>query len=181
MKYVDAGAKISPCGTYRYLLWRDWGEGLVRPCRRVATALWVCSNPSTADGNCDDPTVRRIVDFSKAIGTNRAEIVNWHAFRATRPADMRAAHNRGVDVYGPENTEAIEDAIARGPVAIVAAWGALPAFVPMPPPLVKLWETGAMTALGLNENGSPKHPRTVPKAAVDDGIPSVASLRGGRR
>ena len=121
MKYVDAGAKISPCGTYRYLLWRDWGESLVRPRRRVATALWVCSNPSTADGDSDDQTVRRIVDFSKAIGTNRAEIINWHAFRATHPADMRAAHNRGVDVYGPGNTEAIEDAIARGPVVIVAA------------------------------------------------------------
>ena len=181
MRYVHAGAEISPCGTYRYLLWRDWGEILVRPRRRVATALWVGSNPSTADGSSDDPTIRRIVDFSKAIGTNRAEIINWHAFRATDPADMCAAHNRGVDVCGPGNVEAIEDAIARGPVVIVAAWGGLPALVPMPPPLVKLWVTGAMTALGLNANGSPKHPLRVPKAAVDDGIPSVASLRRDRR
>lgn len=23
-KYIDSGAALSPCGRYRYLLWREW-------------------------------------------------------------------------------------------------------------------------------------------------------------
>jgi len=52
---------ISPCGKYRYLLERKWGIGL--PC-----VTWIMLNPSTADAEKDDPTIRRCIGFSKAWG-----------------------------------------------------------------------------------------------------------------
>lgn len=49
-------ALVSDCGRYRYQLLRAWGcEG------SASRVLFVCLNPSTADGATDDPTVRKCV------------------------------------------------------------------------------------------------------------------------
>jgi len=61
-------------GDYRYHLWRTWDE--TRP-----RLLWVMLNPSTADGETDDPTVRRCIGFSKGWGYGSIEIVNLFAYR----------------------------------------------------------------------------------------------------
>lgn len=54
------GADISPCGAYRYTLWRRWGDG------RVLTVIGL--NPSTADATQDDPTIRRCIGFARREG-----------------------------------------------------------------------------------------------------------------
>jgi hypothetical protein len=45
------GADISPCGRYRYALWRKWGAG--------GTCVFVWLNPSTADATFDDQTINQ--------------------------------------------------------------------------------------------------------------------------
>ena len=50
-------ANISPCGRYRYTLSRTWGDA--RP------LAFVMLNPSTADANVDDPTIRRCIGFAE--------------------------------------------------------------------------------------------------------------------
>jgi hypothetical protein len=124
VKYTEQGAELSPCGTYRYRLWREWPAP---PCAR--RAAFVMLNPSTASGDADDPTVRKCVGFADRWRCYRVDIVNLFAFRATSPdvlvAEVRA---RGVDVAaGPRNDAAIRDVVracldARGNV--VVAWGA---------------------------------------------------------
>lgn len=61
-----SGAELSPCGRYRYRLWRAWAtEG--------RSALIVGLNPSTADATEDDPTIRREVAFAKRWGCSVGE------------------------------------------------------------------------------------------------------------
>jgi hypothetical protein len=49
-----SGAEFSPCGDYRYSLWRMWSEEENAP--RV---MFIGLNPSTADATRNDPTIRR--------------------------------------------------------------------------------------------------------------------------
>lgn len=142
MTYLHKGASISNCGRYRYRLWREWrgtgtdktwawlkGEdgkvavdGAGAPLGEPKSALFIMLNPSTADGDQDDPTIRRCVGFAKAWGYDRMEVVNLFAWRATKPADLLAV-NHPDDPVGENNREHIRRA-AAGAGIIVCAWGA---------------------------------------------------------
>jgi hypothetical protein len=81
-------------------------------------------NPSTADAFDDDPTIRKCVGFAKRWGQGGIQVVNLYAYRATDPKELKLAHARGVNVVGPENDQAIVDAMrVRLGGKIVAAWG----------------------------------------------------------
>ena len=81
MNYTDKGAVISDCGRYRYRLWRIWDE-------RKPLCMFVMHNPSKADGNMDDPTIRRCVGFAASWGYGGIYIGNLSPYRATNPKDM---------------------------------------------------------------------------------------------
>jgi hypothetical protein len=57
---------------YRFVLERVWDAQ--RP-----TALWIMLNPSTADAFEDDPTIRRVVSFSKTYGMGACRVINLFA------------------------------------------------------------------------------------------------------
>lgn len=78
---MDKGAIISPCGKYRYQLWRIWDDS--KP-----ICMFVMHNPSTADGNMDDPTIRRCIGFAASWGYGGIYIGNLSPYRATNPKDM---------------------------------------------------------------------------------------------
>lgn len=110
-------AVLSSDGQYRYLLERLWGaDGRV--------PLWIMLNPSTADASVDDPTIRRVMAFSKRWGYDGAAVVNLFAVRATDPALLPAMKARGRDIVGPDNDAAIQTALAKKPPVVIAAWGA---------------------------------------------------------
>lgn len=107
-------AVISDCGTYRYLLERG-GDG-----QRVT---FVMLNPSTADAEQDDPTIRRCLGYAKAWGYGRLAVVNLYAYRATKPADLWDACDwGGIDIIGPKNDTYIEDVCSESSM-VVCAWG----------------------------------------------------------
>jgi hypothetical protein len=143
-------AAFSPCGRYRYTLWRDWGgEG-------GKYALFVCLNPSTADDERDDPTVRRCIAFADAWGYRRLCVANLFALRATDPAALLAA----ADPVGPDNDAWLRRA-ARGAAVVVAAWGNRGA---------RLGRDGEVLALlprphflRLTVRGRPEHPLRLPR------------------
>jgi hypothetical protein len=81
--FIERAAVISDCGLYRYMLRRAWDYERMR-------ALVCMLNPSTADAEIDDPTIRSCVRLLRALGFGSVEIVNLFAFRATQPAALAA-------------------------------------------------------------------------------------------
>lgn len=78
---MDRGAILSPCGVYRYALWRIWDKTLPK-------VTWIMLNPSTADAEHDDPTIRKCIGFSKQFGYGGFTVLNLFSRRATDPDDL---------------------------------------------------------------------------------------------
>lgn len=103
-------AIISPCGEYRYRLERQCeGEG--------STAI-IMVNPSTADAEQDDATIRKLKGFGNRNGWGRLIVGNLFAYRAT---DVREL-GRVADPVGPDNDDILRD-IFGSANRIVYAWG----------------------------------------------------------
>jgi hypothetical protein len=109
------GANISRCGLFRYLLIRQWGPLSERKPRYLA---FLMLNPSTADAEKDDPTIRRCIGFAKSLGYDGIIVVNLFAYRATIPEALKEA----VDPIGPDNDLFIA-AVAQCGAEIICAWG----------------------------------------------------------
>lgn len=117
-------------------------------------ALWVMLNPSTADAETDDPTIRRVRSFSHAWGWDRQLVVNLFSFRATDPKDLKAA---GYPTGDPVNA-LILDACVREAGLVVAAWGAN-----APAERVAWYRETVLPlaphyCLGTTKAGAPRHP-----------------------
>lgn len=136
-------------GAYRYLLWRTWNE-------RRPHLLWILLNPSTADGETDDQTLRRCIAFSQAWQYGGLEIVNLFAFRTSRPQDVRKI----ADPVGPDNDHYIAAAAARA-VDIVVAWREGGAYQQRDRAVLALLAqcaTPHLFCLGTVQSGRPRHP-----------------------
>jgi len=75
-------------------------------------------NPSTADADDDDHTIRRVVGFTHREGYPAAVVVNLWGLRATDPKDLHARRT----AYEPKNI-AVVSSWVRGR-DVVVAWGA---------------------------------------------------------
>jgi hypothetical protein len=106
---ISKGAIFSPDRKFRYNLWRSWDTS-----RPVVT--FVCLNPSTADENVDDPTVRRCINFALHWKYGGMNMMNTFALRSTDPLELTI--NKAA-ALGPENDNYLREII--GPV--VVAWG----------------------------------------------------------
>jgi hypothetical protein len=149
-------AVISACGLYRYALQRPFP---LRPVERVDAGrlLWVMLNPSTADAEADDPTVRRCRGYSEAWGYRGFfTVVNLYALRATDPRRLRDAE----DPVGPDNDRHVRWAAHLADV-IVLAWGR--DVGPQPGRVAEVLEllrpySRKLRALGYAKSGQPRHP-----------------------
>jgi hypothetical protein len=149
---IVGGALFSDCGRYRPILWREWDGA-----PHSGYVLWIGMNPSTADGDVDDPTVRRECDFTAAWG--------YGSYRKCNVMDLRATHPRSLLTPGAApissvNLDMIVDE-AKGAQIIVLAFGSLhKKLAHHGSDVVKrLSQEGMnMKCLGLTANGSPKHP-----------------------
>lgn len=141
-------AILSPDGRYRYRLTRWWESGYHRRC------VFVMLNPSTADANIDDPTIRRCMSFARREGYGGIEVVNLFAMRTTRPVHLKEA----ADPVGPENNSYLRSALI-GHSMVIAAWGAHK-MAAIPGRALAAMANGAppLHCLGTTKDGSPRHP-----------------------
>lgn len=146
---MQRGAVISDDRRYRYVLGRRWAAD-------GPLATFIMLNPSTADAEVDDPTVRRCIAFARSWGMAALHVVNLYAFRATKPADMFAA----ADPVGPENDRYLTShamAACTGGMPLIAAWGAN-ARPDRVAHVLRLPGMVALQALGVTKDGAPRHP-----------------------
>jgi hypothetical protein len=111
-------------------------------------------NPSTANAEQNDPTIRRCISFAKREGFGRLEVVNMYGFRSPSPSVLFAAP----DPAGPDNDHEIEVALDRADSGVVA-WGnhAEQERVFKVVGLIK--RSGkASNCFGLTKLGQPRHP-----------------------
>jgi hypothetical protein len=153
-------AVISPCGVYRYELRRELGGD--RPL--VAIGL----NPSVADAEIDDPTIRKDIGFAKIWQCGRVVKGNANAYRATDPKDMKRARKSGIDIVGPENDRYLDSMIALVKTCngiLLVAWGNH--ICPGRQAEISYMIDGHNVVpycLGTNDNGTPKHELYIPYA-----------------
>lgn len=148
---MKKSADVSGDGCYRYTLDRVWDKG--RP-----VVMWIMLNPSIADANQDDPTIRRCVAFAKFWGYGGISVRNLFAYRTTQPAALSALSV--ADAVGLENEIYLSTVGIDTRDLVVCAWGAHG----------ELHNRGEITRnalrgmgitlhhLGLTKAGHPRHP-----------------------
>jgi len=150
----SSGANISPDGVYRWSLWRQWDASL-------PTCTFLMLNPSTADGQANDPTITRCISRARVLKCGRLEVVNLYPLRATNPDDL-LTHPDPVGPAGKADG-AILDAVERAGASgyTICAWGAHRAARPRAETVLRILTTvgfgNVLWHLGLNKDGSPKH------------------------
>lgn len=149
---IERSAVISACGLFRLRLDRRIAAG-----GKVMALLGV--NPSKADGDVDDHTVRKGYGFSRLHGVGKLIMGNKFAFRATDVDELKTA----ADPIGPECDAHLEQ-IMRDADFVVAAWGPL---AKLPRHLRERWRDVAIIAdrvgkplhcFGVAQDGHPRHP-----------------------
>ncbi len=144
----ESNATFSECGRYRYTLTRTWGDP-------APAVLFVMLNPSTADADVDDPTIRRCIGFARRWGYDTLHVGNLFAYRATDPRLLGK-----IDApVGPDNDDWLEQLAAQSRI-VVCAWGADPAAERRGTEVAEQLRRlrSPLWALGLTKDGHPRHP-----------------------
>jgi hypothetical protein len=125
--------------------------------------VFVLLNPSVADAERNDPTLRGCIAFARGSGFGGVEVVNLFAFRATDPRALRGA----ADPVGPGNDDAIA-AAAQSVGRVVCGWGRGGALLGRGQAVAgRLRGMGiALHHLGLTQGGEPRHPLYVARNIV---------------
>lgn len=145
--YAQQGALFSACKRHRYLLWREWDLG-------ERTVLWVMCNPSTADQDVLDPTLRRCLRYSRDWGYGGMWVANVFALRSTDPQGL----HKFEFPTGRDNDAYLMHAAASCDLVMVG-WGVHGSFLGRGEAASKiLAKEAVLYCLGVNKDGTPKHP-----------------------
>ena len=150
-KDLDTRTIFSLDRVYRYALWRCWGDP-----DRDGYLAFIGLNPSTADEQNDDPTIRRCIGFAKSFGCGNLLMLNLYAFRTVSPKVLWQARRDSVDIVGGKDNHfpAMQTRINFRAALTIAAWG-------------RHGRDRGIDArnylselhyLSLNSDGTPKHP-----------------------
>ena len=147
---MKKSAVISDCEKYRYQLIRQWDDN-------KNLALFIGLNPSIADDEIDDPTIRRCIGFAKRERFGGFIMANLFAYRATSPCDMKSAEQP----VGELNEYWLEQSISSCKVVIVC-WGGndshLNRHIEVNELLKKHANNTPILCFGKTKAGQPKHP-----------------------
>lgn len=154
---IKRAAHISKCGRYRFKLTRVWQDN--KP------LLVTCMlNPSTADAERDDPTIRTLTGFGKAWGYGGLMVVNLFALRTPSPQALLATPFDERKGLKTDNAVHVSDALAYARHTTgkaLAAWGNVhPHLINDANYALHLAHQHYVNliCLGITANGFPKHP-----------------------
>ena len=141
---LESGAEFSPDRIHRYSLWRIWD-------RDKPYAAFVGLNPSTADEQKNDPTVRRCINYARDWGYGGLIMLNIFAYRSTDPKNLYITS----DPVGPDNDYSIRKVSSEAGIT-VAAWGNHGEFMNRGREVIRLLSDPH--CLKLTKSGCPGHP-----------------------
>ena len=132
--------KLSFDKKHRFMLSRHWN--IEKP-----SLLYIMFNPSIADDKIDDPTVRRLISFSRTYNYGGFYVVNLYTYITPNPKiiDTSVGIKKNNFKIIKNLTNKVDD--------IVYAWGNS---IVEPSELRNL--ITSPLCFGKNTNGSPKHP-----------------------
>ena len=140
----DNGALFSEDNNYRFALWRIWDKEL-------PMVMFIGLNPSVANHEKDDPTIRRVKSFAKAWGYGGVYMLNLFTYVTPYPVKLLGHYN---DPVCMDDSYLIQ--YANKSEKIIFAWGSFAEARRRSEHIINLFP-GAY-ALSVNGNGSPKHP-----------------------
>ena len=140
MAKISRSADISNDKKERFSLSRIWDS-------KKPKVLYIMLNPSYADDEFDDPTIRRLIFFSKKFRFGGFYVTNLFTQITPYPKELNMDNH-----LKKKNLKIINELIKKSNL-IVYAWGNL---VGEPKELMKLIESPL--CFGINKNGTPKHP-----------------------
>ncbi len=145
-------AEFSPCKKYRYSLERVLST-------QPRTIAWIMLNPSTADADKDDPTIRRCMGFSRQWGYGHMLVGNVFALRATSPEEIYKSE----DPMGLDNWKHLGEISYRADKTIVA-WGNHGSHLNQGLRVLEFLKSEGFLVycLGTTKSGQPKHPLYIP-------------------
>ena len=117
VKHSESSAVFSDCKRYRYCLERRFNNFFSHHDGGKTIALLML-NPSTADEQVNDPTIRRCIVTAVAGGFHRLLVVNLFGWRATNSDELKVVD----DPIGPANDGWIKYAADRSDT-MICAWG----------------------------------------------------------
>ena len=144
MVKISRSADISSDRKERFSLSRIWDS-------KKPKVLYIMLNPSYADDELDDPTIRRLIFFSKKFRFGGFYVTNLFTQITPYPKELNM-----YDHSNKKNLKIISELIQKSDL-IVYAWGNL---ISEPMELTKLIESPL--CFGINKNGTPKHPLYLP-------------------
>ena len=145
-------SEFSSCNNYRYTLTRIWNEGGKNNLPVIGL------NPSAADEQTDDPTIRRCIRFASNGGWDGIIMLNLFALISTDPKLLKTHR----DPIGPENDNYLQDVLGRYQQAWVC-WGS--SSRPESRERIVLEMIRTHICVGVTNAGHPKHPLYVPYSA----------------
>ena len=161
---IPEEAKTPWCGQvasngHRFALWRRIGLG-------DSIVHWIMLNPSTANGDTDDATMRRVTAFSKDWGYSLLTVGNLWSYRATKPAALFKWLDTGGEWVSRTTAES-DDWVAQMAVRadlVVVAWGTRGSKDRRGLAMLRFLDGLGVTphALALTRNGQPVHPLRQP-------------------
>ena len=138
------GAEFSIDKKERYSLNREWDKSKNK-------ILYIMLNPSLADDKNDDPTIRRLINFTKKF--NYGGFLVGNIFTKITPNPKELDKSKGMSDKNFEELIKLINKVDQ----IVYAWGSS---IEEPQLLKKL--VLSPKCFGKNVNGTPKHPLYVP-------------------
>ncbi len=149
---------------HRYSLTREYAPLLAqqRPRKHVT---WIMLNPSRADGETDDMTIRKCSGFCARWGYHEFVVINLFALIATDPDELISAPDP-VGIHNDSFVSAAIERAAAGPDNLfIAAWGSFdhPLIMPRVLAVRGLVERAGLElqSLGCTRSGAPRHPSRV--------------------
>ena len=144
MSFINKTANFSSCRKYRYSLSRIWDK-------QKKFALFIGLNPSTADEEVDDPTIRRCSGYAQKWGYGGFIMVNLFAYRTTLPSNLKKVKYP----VGRDNDKYIVKLSKKADIT-VAAWGNNGNLYRRDKQVLSL--VPKLMCLKINKSGQPAHP-----------------------